>query len=186
MVPLRGGGYTANMSRDGILLRRMQLGRQREGGEPPREDWTRPSRGDGAGRGRRDWEEAMATSRDLAKKRVRASESSGWQSGTRPSGGVAESRRAERANMRQSAEKCPSGRLEKVSRATAQGVPTRRAPWVRALLRRRAWKKAHMLAGKGRGRLSQRAEPEPTGNLCTGQMGHRRERGEATRQESWE
>jgi hypothetical protein len=57
------------MSRDGVFLRRTKSGRNRDGKEPPRWDWTRPSSGEGAGRGNREWEEATATSRDSAKKK---------------------------------------------------------------------------------------------------------------------
>ena len=164
--------YTENMSRDGVFLRRMKSGRNRDGKEPPRGDWTRPSSGDGASRGRRECDEAMATSRDSAKKRVRASESLGRRRGTKPLGGAAGPRRAGKANTRPSAEKCPSGRLAKVSRAKAQGAPTRRA-----------WKKAHMPAGKGCGRESQRMESESTGGASAGYTVHR---DGPTTPDSWE
>jgi hypothetical protein len=65
----------------------------------------------------------MATRDDWAKKRVRASGSSGAARGTHRSGVLCSS--ASVAKMRPSAEKCPRGRSAKKCRACCQGAPTK-------------------------------------------------------------
>jgi hypothetical protein len=73
----------------------------------PRADVTRPEEGVGAGRGSRDWEDAMATRADWAKNSVRASGSSGAARGTHRSSALSSS--AGVGKMRPSAEKWQQG-----------------------------------------------------------------------------
>ena len=93
-------------------------------------------RGDGARRGRRETEEAMATRELPLKKRPRPSASVEGQMGRRRRGERGRARSWGVAKTCPSSERCPSGKLEKISRASCHGQPV----WME-------WRKTQKIAG---------------------------------------
>ena len=103
----------------------------------------------------------MATRPAGEKWRTRASAESDSERVTALSGRPPGPSRAGTAKMRPSSDIYPSGRPEKISRASAQGAPTRRA-----------WKKAHRAAGKGRAGEGQGRRSGSNGRVVTGAARH--------------
>ena len=126
------------------------------GKEGPRLETTRFEEGAGGSRGRKEYEDATATRPAGAKKRVKASAESGSASATDRSGTPKGLRRAGKAKMRPSAERWPSGRPAKMSKASCQGAPTRSA-----------WRKVHSEAGYGAGGQAQSKRSGENGGRCT-------------------
>ncbi len=102
-------------------------GRKREGKAGPRLEGIKFEEGAGGNRGRRECEEAIATRPMGAKNKVRASAASESARAMDRSGVPDGSRMAGKTKILPSADKNPSGRPPKMSRAACQGAPTRSA-----------------------------------------------------------